>query len=116
MVQQFGEDFSLADQLRFPVFLQSLTAADDLRAIVANLPKRTRDLVSRYESGLDQAVLDDLRYDYRIRLVPIVGSKTDADLAASFVKLEDLTEQSRTRGPTPWLRHGRSRTLLPTGS
>lgn len=95
VVQQFGAKCSLADQLRFPVFLQSLTSADGLRATVAKLPKRTRDLVTRYESALDQEVLDDLRYDYRIRLVPIIGSKTDADLAASFVKLADLTEDER---------------------
>jgi hypothetical protein len=95
VVRQFGKAFSMADRLRFPVFLESITSADELRTVAAKLPKRTRDLVARFESGLDQGVLDDLRYDYRIRLVPIVGPKTDADFAASFVKLDDLTEDER---------------------
>lgn len=51
--------------------------------------------MARYESGLEQGILEDQRYDYRIRLVPIVGPKTDADLAASFVKLDDLTDDER---------------------
>jgi hypothetical protein len=38
VVQQFGPAFSMADKLRFPVFLQSLTSAQDLRAAVAKLP------------------------------------------------------------------------------
>jgi hypothetical protein len=84
VVRQFGKALSMADRLRFPVFLESITSADELRTVAAKLPKRTRDLVARFESGLDQGVLDDLRYDYRIRLVPIVGPKTDADFAGQF--------------------------------
>ena len=87
----------MADQLRFPIFLQAITAvgAEDMRKAAAKLPRRTRDLVARYEAQLDQAVLDDLRYDYRIRLVPMVGPKTDADLAINFVKLDELNEDER---------------------
>lgn len=108
VVRQFGSAFSLAGQLRFPVYLESIMAADELRAAAAKLPKRTRDLVARYESGLQQDVLDDLRYDYRIRLVPITGSKTEADLAASFVKLDDLTEDERNT----MIQAGRTATVI----
>ena len=102
IADQFGRPtvraaYSLADQLRFPIFLQAITAvgAEDMRKAAAKLPRRTRDLVARYEAQLDQAVLDDLRYDYRIRLVPMVGPKTDADLAINFVKLDELNEDER---------------------
>ncbi|MFJ1709719.1 DUF3644 domain-containing protein [Kitasatospora sp. NPDC088346] len=97
MVSHFGPLYSLADRLRFPISLQQLTAAgrDELRAAAAKLPRRTRDLVARYEAVLDQEVLDDLQYDYRVRLVPIVGPKTDADLAINFVRLDELTEDER---------------------
>ncbi|MFJ9729654.1 hypothetical protein ACIRP3_43765 [Streptomyces sp. NPDC101209] len=65
------------------------------REAEAKLPKATRDLVTHFEADMDQAVKDDLRYDYRVRLVPIVGKKTDADLAVNFVNFNDLTEEER---------------------
>lgn len=97
LVVTFGPAFSLADRLRFPVCLQSLTAEgqEQLRAEAAKLPRGTRDLVAKFEAGIDQAVLDDPHYDYRVRLVPIVGTKTDADLAINFVNLDALSEEER---------------------
>jgi hypothetical protein len=97
MVSHFGPTYSLADRLRFPVCLQALTAEgrEQLRVAAAKLPKGTRDLVTKFEAGIDPAVLDDLQYDYRVRLVPIVGTKTDADLAVNFVKLDDLSDDER---------------------
>ncbi|WP_235989409.1 DUF3644 domain-containing protein [Streptomyces ureilyticus] len=97
MVDHFGSKCSLADRLRFPISLQTLTAEgrEQLQAAARKLPKQTRDLVAKFEAAIDPAVLEDLKYDYRVRLVPIVGSKTDADLAINFVKLDDLTEEER---------------------
>lgn len=62
--------------------VQALTAEgrEQLQAAVKKLPKHTRDLVAKFEVAIDPALLDDLRYDYRVRLVPIIGSKADADL------------------------------------
>ncbi|MFE3884553.1 DUF3644 domain-containing protein [Streptomyces lydicus] len=93
----FGLKHSLAEGLRFPISLQALTAEGrrQLQTAAKKLPKQTRDLVAKFEAAIDPAVLDDLKYDYRVRLVPIVGSKTDADLAINFVKLEELDEDER---------------------
>ncbi|MET8838919.1 DUF3644 domain-containing protein [Streptomyces rubiginosohelvolus] len=100
MVDHFGSKYSLADRLRFPVSLQALTAAgrEQLEVAAKKLPKQTRDLVAKFEAAIGPDVLDDLRYDYRVRLVPIVGSKTDADLAIDFVKLDELTEDAQGHG------------------
>jgi len=97
MTSEFGPQYSLADQLRFPIFLRALAAdrAAELQALAAKLPRRTRDLVTRFEADLDSSLLNDLRYDYRIRLVPIVGPKTSADMALSFVDLDTLTDGER---------------------
>ncbi|MFJ4466166.1 DUF3644 domain-containing protein [Streptomyces sp. NPDC089424] len=97
MAGHFGAGYSLADRLRFPLSVQALTADgyEEMRKAARQLPRKTRDLVARYEAGIDPSVLDDPRYDYRVRLVPITGSKTDADLAVNFVKLDDLTEDER---------------------
>ncbi len=97
MTCEFGPQYSLADRLRFPLFLHALGAARpaELEAVTAKLPRRTRELVTRFEAGLEKSLIDDLRYDYRIRLVPIVGPKTSADLALSFVNLDALTDEER---------------------
>lgn len=97
MVTHFGSWFSIADRLRFPITLQSLTVEGQAqqRAAVAKLPKATRELVAKFEAAIDPAVKDDLRYDYRILLVPMVGKKTDADLAVNFVNWDNLTDDER---------------------
>ncbi|MFF7080123.1 DUF3644 domain-containing protein [Streptomyces lavendulae] len=97
MVAHFGALYSLAEHLRFPVSLQALTAEgrEQIRMAAAKLPKPTRDLVAKFEAAIDPAVRDDVRYDYRVRLVPIIGSKTDADLAINFVKLDELNDDER---------------------
>ncbi|MFG3398214.1 hypothetical protein [Streptomyces parvus] len=59
------------------------------------MPKRARDLVTKFEAAIGPALLDDLRYDYRVRLVPIIRSKTEADLEINFVKLDELSEDER---------------------
>lgn len=94
MATHFGVAYSLADRLRFPIYLQALTSVgrDELRSVAAKLPKRTRDIVTRFEAAIDPSVLDDDRYDYRVLLVPMVGAKTDADLAVTFVRREDLSD------------------------
>lgn len=98
MVKHFGSSFSLADRLRFPITLQSLTVEGQTqqRAAVAKLPKATRDLVAKFDAAVDPAVKDDPRYDYRVLLVPMVAKKTDADLAVNFVNWDTLTDDERT--------------------
>lgn len=66
-----------------------------MQRLSRRLPKGTASFIIRYETGLDQAVLDDQRYDYRVRLVPIVGPKSDADLAVEFVNVESLSDEER---------------------
>ncbi|MEV8547534.1 DUF3644 domain-containing protein [Streptomyces sp. NPDC051572] len=97
MVGHFGPAFSLADRLRFPIALQTLTAEGrkQLQDAAKKLPKKTRDVVAKFEAAIDPDVLDDLKYDYRVRLVPILGTKTDADLAVNFVNLDELTDMER---------------------
>lgn len=85
-------DESLADYLRFPVFVQSLTPSgmDDLKKLRRSLPASTSAFLERFDADLDPEVRDDQRFDYRLHLIPQTGPKTEADLAVNFVRLEDL--------------------------
>lgn len=98
-VEKFGPGYSLAMKLRFPITLQCMTddGKEELRQVSRSLPRGTSAFIARYDAGLDAGVLDDPRYDYRVRLVPMLGPKSQADLAIDFVNLDGLDEEDRSR-------------------
>ena len=96
LVAKFGAEHSLADQLRFPLFVESITAPERKDTIKATRALRAAQTVlAKFDAGLDSEVLDDQRYDFRVRLVPMLGPKSEADAAMEFVKLDELTEDER---------------------
>lgn len=97
LVAEFGSGHSLADRLRFPLFVESITAPERRDSIKAARDLRAAQAVlATYDAGLDPEILDDQRYDFRVRLVPMLGPKSAADAAIEFVKLDELTEEERT--------------------
>lgn len=93
----FGQKHSLGDRLRFPVFVGSLTA-DGLRRmqkVRESFPRRAADLIFRFTSDLDASITEDQRFEFRVHLVQKVGPKADADLAITFHREDDLTDEQR---------------------
>lgn len=96
LVAKFGVEHSLAAQLRFPLFVESITAPERRQAIkVTRALRAAQAILARFDAGLDPETLDDQRYDYRVRLVPMLGPKSAADAAIDFVKLDELTDDER---------------------
>lgn len=92
----FGAAHSLGSRLRFPLFVESITSPDKQRTLTASRAlTAARTVLSRFDSEFAESVLDDNRYDFRVRLVPIVGPKADADATYSFVNLDALDEDER---------------------
>lgn len=93
----FGDAYSLADSLRFPVFIGTFTraSADRLKNAKHDLPAEVRSLIDDFQSQMDETVIDDSRYEFRIHLVQQTGAKTDADLALKFVREDELTDEQR---------------------
>ncbi len=96
LVATFGAREGLADSLRFPVFLSSLSddAVEALKETHKRLPKRFTRYVDEYDAMLADEVRGDYRYDFRVLLIPQAGPRTEADVAMRFVGLEDLPEDS----------------------
>lgn len=94
-IARFGTEFSLANELRFPIFLEVLTPSRvvELRKATRSLPKSTQNFLTRYRNALDPAVRDSDRFEYRVMLTPLKGPKTEADTAVSFVPARELTEE-----------------------
>lgn len=93
----FGPAASLGSELRFPIFVGAITALGTARLaeLRSELPTSTRDYLSHFESGLDQEILADRRFEFRIHLIQKLGSKSDADQAITFVRESDLTDDQR---------------------
>ncbi len=97
LVDTFGQEHSLSQELRFPVFVGTVTV-DQLRHAEEarkNLPSSFIDFLRNHEEALDPAVRDDERYEFRVHLVPKVAPKTQADLAVTYVRADDLTDAQR---------------------
>ena len=97
LTTSFGPKASLGEVLRFPIFVGELTPLGEARfgELQAELPKRSRDFLTHFESGLDDSITNDQRYEFRITLVPQVGPKQSADMSLTFVRESDLNDEER---------------------
>jgi hypothetical protein len=96
LIAKFGVQHSLAGQLRFPLFVESITAPERKDTIKATCALRAAQaILATFDADLDSEILNDQRYDFRVRLVPMLGPKSAADAAFDFVKLDELTDDER---------------------
>ncbi|MDR6507743.1 DUF3644 domain-containing protein [Arthrobacter oryzae] len=95
LTARFGRDETLADELRFPVFVQSLTpeGMDEQRSLRRDLPTEARTYITEFEASLPDSLRSDTRYEYRIQLSPMKGPKSEADLAIQFVNSNTLSPE-----------------------
>ncbi len=99
LVTRFGDVASLGHELRFPVFVQSLTPSgvQEQQKLRRRLPAAARSYITKFEAKLDAAVRDDERYLFRVRMTPVQGPRSDADLAVTFVRADALTPEELQR-------------------
>jgi hypothetical protein len=97
LTSTFGEAHTLGDRLRFPVFVGTLTAEGVRRMMKSKkeLPKKAGDFIASFTSGLDPAVAEDQRFEFRVHLVQKIGPKSDSDLAMTFHREDELTDEQR---------------------
>jgi hypothetical protein len=93
----FGAEQSLGDKLRFPIFVESITATAERRQSLAETRalRAARTILSKFDADLDPMVLDDTKYDYRVRLVPTTASQAASQAAVEFVNLDAVTDEQR---------------------
>jgi len=97
LVKEFGKDESLSDELRFPIFLSSLTseALDAVKALRASLPRSVTQYITDYDRGLSAETREDQAYEFRVLLIPIKAPKTKADASITYVDERNLTAEQR---------------------
>lgn len=97
LVEWFGQEEALGAELRFPLFVSSITedAAVALKALRTQVPRGVLDWMQDFDASLEPNLNADQRFDFRIYLIPYKGSKTEADAAMTFVREDDLTEEQK---------------------
>lgn len=93
----FGEEWSLAQVLRFPVFIGTFTqsSAERMKAAKHTLPTPVRNVIDTLEADADDSVIEDSRYEFRVNLIRKTGPKTEADLSLNFVREDELTSEQK---------------------
>jgi hypothetical protein len=97
IVSQFGELCSIASEVHLPISLSTFSRDGLARLIAAQqaLPGRLRDWIVDYRSGMDDEVLNDRRFEFRVEIIQKRAPAHEADLAVSFVREEELTQEQR---------------------
>ncbi|EPH07071.1 hypothetical protein HMPREF1531_00120 [Propionibacterium sp. oral taxon 192 str. F0372] len=95
LVRRFGSHETLGSEMKFPVFVQSLSPSryKEQRNLRRDLPTTVSNFITEFQVSLSDEVRSDERFAYRLLLLPMKGPKTDADLALNFVRQEDLSEE-----------------------
>lgn len=93
----FGEPEGLADQLRFPIFLSTLTsdAIDALKEAYRRMPRGVASYIDEFDAATEEHTRSDQRYEFRVLLVPQTGPKSEADVAMEFVRADELSAEQR---------------------
>jgi hypothetical protein len=93
----FGVEQGLAESLRFPVFMSSLTpdAVKTLKATHRKLPRKLTTFIREHDASLPSEVAEDWRYDFRVLLLPQTGPKTESDAVMRFIREDEMTPQQR---------------------
>lgn len=97
LVEWFGQDEAVGSELRFPLFLSSITqdAAEAVKAVRAQVPRGVLEWVQDFDADLEPEIAADQKFDFRIYLIPHKGPKTEADAVMTFVKPDELTDEQR---------------------
>ncbi|BCO39158.1 MULTISPECIES: DUF3644 domain-containing protein [Mycobacterium] len=97
VVELFGEDEGLAAELRFPLFLSSITgdAVNSLKKVRARIPRGVLEWVQDFDTSVEPDIAVDQRFEFKVYLIPHKGAKTDADAAMTFVHEDELTEEQK---------------------
>ena len=100
LVQVLGTQEGMADVLRFPVFMSSLTpgAVDILKRTHRRLPSKSTTFIREFDAAQPEDVPSHWRYDFRVVLLPQTGPKTEADAVMRFLREDEMTpEQKQAR-------------------
>jgi hypothetical protein len=97
LTEKFGTRMSVSSLVHLPVSLSTFNE-EGVKSLVAaqlSLPSRLRNFFIDFRSGLNEDVVSDRRFEFRVELIQKRAPSGSADLAISFVREADLSEVER---------------------
>lgn len=97
MVATFGEKYSLARTLRFPVFIGTFTEDGEktLRRLRDKLPADLKRFIAEFHSGLTDDTQTDPRFELRLRVVLERVVRDPEALSMQFTRWDDMTDAEK---------------------
>jgi hypothetical protein len=95
LVSAFGSNYSIADRVHLPVSLSTFSR-EGVAALVAaqtGLPTPLQDFFVNFRAGLEEEIVNDPAFEFRIEIIQKRAPTSLADMAVDFVRLEDLTPE-----------------------
>lgn len=95
LVEWFGADEALAAELRFPLFVSSITqdAVAAVKRVRAQVPVAVLEWIQDFDAAIEPSIAEEQAFDFRIYLIPHKGPKTEADAAMTYVNANDLSDE-----------------------
>jgi len=99
LTSTFGSALSLAQVLRFPVFVGTFTTEGErtLTTLRDRLPADLKRFIAEYHSDLDDDVENDARFELRLRVVLQHANRDDASMSMQFTRWDDMTPDEQAR-------------------
>ncbi len=98
LVDEFGGQAALGDQLAVPLQLSKFRSSEEREAVrraQAQLPTDIMDFLARHRRDVDEAVLRSPRYAMQVFLVPVTANRDrSADAVVHFVKPGEISEEA----------------------
>jgi hypothetical protein len=97
LTSQFGGDQTLALRLRIPLFVGTFSPQGEqaLRRFRKTLPSDLHGFLTEYESGLDENVVRDHRYEFRLRAAVELAPRDPEAVAIQFTHYDDMADGER---------------------
>lgn len=97
LTSTFGNTYSLATVLRFPVFVGTFTTqgTEALLELRNKLPADVKRFIAEFHHGLDDQVAGDARFELRLRVVLEQVQRGQDALAIQFTRWDDMTLEER---------------------
>ena len=100
LVREFGDQYGLEESLSLSLQFSRIRPPEQKKAIkaLARSARTVMDYVERFQGGLNDQVLNDHGYSYRVFLVPKVANRENsADAAIEFLHIDEADEEQKAR-------------------
>lgn len=95
LVQEFGQEYALAEQLVVALqFSQVMPEEKRLAAksLASTASKGVRDYVEKFRGSLPSTVLNSMKYSFNVFLVPKVANReSSADASVTFIRVDEAS-------------------------